>query len=159
MSDPDQAANTLGVTVNGGSGTTVNGVTVNMISVDGSGVVTANVDAAAGSADASFTLTVTDNTSLSAVASLQVIVLTSCPTAGTWLEQAHPVASDAGTGDQFGYSVSISGDTAVVGAPYDDSPEADRGSAYVYIRSGSTWTQQQNSLRPTAPAPTGSAGA
>ncbi|UZR30870.1 FG-GAP repeat protein [Methylococcus mesophilus] len=52
------------------------------------------------------------------------------------------VASDQGGSDNFGYSVSISGDTAVVGAPYDDSPATDAGSAYVFTRSGSTWTQQ-----------------
>ncbi len=34
----------------------------------------------------------------------------------TWTQQAKLTASDAAAGDQFGYSVSVSGDTAVVGA-------------------------------------------
>jgi hypothetical protein len=42
--------------------------------------------------------------------------------------------------DEFGRSVSISGDTIVVGAPFDDSDESDAGAAYVFERSGSTWT-------------------
>ena len=41
---------------------------------------------------------------------------------------------------RFGNSVSISGDYAIVGAPKDD--DNDSGSAYIYKRSGSTWTQQ-----------------
>jgi hypothetical protein len=53
------------------------------------------------------------------------------------------VASDAAAGDQFG-SVSISGDTAIVGAQSDDhAGGANAGSAYVFTRSGSIWTQQQ----------------
>jgi len=38
----------------------------------------------------------------------------------TWITQR--VAQDGAAGDQFGYSVSISGDTAVVGAYLDDGP-------------------------------------
>ncbi|MEO5914979.1 MAG: FG-GAP repeat protein [Luteolibacter sp.] len=53
------------------------------------------------------------------------------------------VASDATEGDQFGYSLSISGDVAVIGAPYDDGAGVDSGSAYVFVRDGDTWTQQQ----------------
>jgi uncharacterized repeat protein (TIGR01451 family) len=62
----------------------------------------------------------------------------------TWTEQQKLVASDAALGDQFGSSVSISGDTIVVGTP-DDSVAGQNaaGSAYVFVRSGTTWTQQQ----------------
>ena len=43
----------------------------------------------------------------------------------------------------FGISVAVSGDTAVVGAHRDDTPAGDdAGSAYVFVRSGGTWTQQ-----------------
>ena len=49
------------------------------------------------------------------------------------------VASDGEAGDQFGYSVAVDGDTAVIGAYTDDSYT---GSAYVFTRSGTTWTQQ-----------------
>ncbi len=51
-------------------------------------------------------------------------------------------ASDGAAGDMFGVSVAISGDTAVVGAYHDDDNGADSGSAYVFVRSGSGWTQQ-----------------
>lgn len=55
--------------------------------------------------------------------------------------------------DGFGYSVDISGDTIVVGAPYeagsatgvngpDDNDAPYAGSAYVFTRSGDTWTQE-----------------
>ena len=43
-------------------------------------------------------------------------------------------------GDHFGTSVALSGATALVGAPYDDtSAGADVGSAYVFVRSGTSW--------------------
>lgn len=46
--------------------------------------------------------------------------------------------------DYFGTSVAISGNTAVVGAPLDDiGTGPNEGSAYVYVRSGETWTLQQ----------------
>jgi len=61
----------------------------------------------------------------------------------TWTQQAKLVASDGVDIDWFGFSVDISGDTAVVGALYCDiDTNLDQGSAYVFIRSGTTWTQQ-----------------
>ena len=52
-------------------------------------------------------------------------------------------ATDATAGDQFGYSVAISGDYAVVGAPYADiNGHLDQGVAYIFFRSGGVWTQQ-----------------
>tara|TARA_R110002073_G_scaffold118918_1_gene258699 strand:- start:621409 stop:622854 length:1446 start_codon:yes stop_codon:yes gene_type:complete len=42
----------------------------------------------------------------------------------------------------FGYSVAISGDTIVIGAPHDDYFERNNGAAYVYTRSDGVWTQQ-----------------
>jgi len=59
-----------------------------------------------------------------------------------WSDQAKLTASDGAAGDEFGYSVAISGDTAVIGAPRDDDKSDDSGSAYVFTRSGSTWSQQ-----------------
>ncbi|MBI5762535.1 MAG: thrombospondin type 3 repeat-containing protein [Planctomycetes bacterium] len=71
----------------------------------------------------------------------------------TWTEQTKLTASDAATSDQFGVSVSISGDTALVGANGDDHPgEADAGSAYVFTRSGVTWTQQARLIASDAAA-------
>ena len=61
----------------------------------------------------------------------------------TWSQQAKLTAADGAAGDEFGCSVAISGDTAVVGARYDAvGANADQGSAYVFVRSGTTWSQQ-----------------
>jgi hypothetical protein len=61
----------------------------------------------------------------------------------TWVEEAKLTASDATEYDWFGGSVSMSGDTVVIGAHGDGGPEAtDRGSAYVFVRQGGTWVQQ-----------------
>ena len=61
-----------------------------------------------------------------------------------WSQQAKIQASDAEATDHFGYSVSISsdGDTAIVGARYEDTTGTDAGSAYIFTRSGTTWSQQ-----------------
>jgi hypothetical protein len=62
----------------------------------------------------------------------------------SWSQQAQLNASDAASGDFFGWSVSISGDTVVVGALLDDNAGGgDAGSAYVFVRSGTTWSEQQ----------------
>lgn len=65
----------------------------------------------------------------------------------TWTEQARLVGSDSDVGDFFGVSVAISGDTILVGARGHDLPgsvEAERqGAAYVFVRSGTIWTEQQ----------------
>ncbi len=57
-------------------------------------------------------------------------------------QAAKLLASDGEAGDHFGISVSISGDTALVGAYFDDDNGSASGSAYVYVRNGSSWTQQ-----------------
>jgi hypothetical protein len=59
---------------------------------------------------------------------------------GTWSLQQKLTASDGQALDQFGVSVSVSGDTAVIGAYGRNYYE---GAAYVFVRSGVTWTQQQ----------------
>ena len=62
----------------------------------------------------------------------------------TWSQQAQLTAADGATSDRFGNSVAISGDTVAVGASYDDvGANADQGSAYVFVRSGAIWSQQQ----------------
>ena len=70
------------------------------------------------------------------------------------IQQAYLKASNTGAGDQFGYSVAISGDTVVVGAYTEDSnatgvngnggdnSAGGAGAAYVFVRSGGSWTQQ-----------------
>ncbi len=62
---------------------------------------------------------------------------------GVWSEQQKLVASDGAHDDGFGYSVSVSGDKAVVGTPWDDAGPIERGSAYVFVRSGGVWSEQQ----------------
>jgi hypothetical protein len=65
--------------------------------------------------------------------------------AGTvWSEQQKLTASDGAAVDTFGISVAISGETIIVGAFLDDvGANTDQGSAYVFVRVGTTWSQQQ----------------
>ena len=64
-------------------------------------------------------------------------------TGTTWAQQAELTAADGRAGDKFGIDVDISGETAVIGAFQDDiGASTDQGSAYVFVRSGATWTQQ-----------------
>ncbi|MDB9961530.1 HYR domain-containing protein [Oceanihabitans sp.] len=62
--------------------------------------------------------------------------------AQNWTEIINASASDAAANDQFGYSVAISGDTAIVGARLNDDAGSNSGSAYVFVRSGTTWIEQ-----------------
>jgi uncharacterized repeat protein (TIGR01451 family) len=64
-------------------------------------------------------------------------------TSGTWSEQQKLTASDAGVQDNYGNSVGISGETIIIGSTSDDDPIAgnNAGSAYVYSRSGATWSE------------------
>lgn len=63
-------------------------------------------------------------------------------TGGTWTEEQELMASDHVVSDYFGTSVWIAADYAIVGAPYnDDNNESNSGSAYIFERNGSTWTQ------------------
>ena len=83
---------------------------------------------------------------------------------GKWSQQAYLKASDGAAGDQFGFSVAISGDTVVVGAYAAADTETTTGTtgttttkkyvgaAYVFTRSGTTWTQQNTLDRTTSDA-------
>ena len=65
----------------------------------------------------------------------------------TLTQQQKLEASDAGAFDLFGASVAISGETVVVGANGDaGAAGAEQGSAYVFVRSGGVWSQQQKLL-------------
>jgi hypothetical protein len=57
----------------------------------------------------------------------------------TWSEQTELIASDGAASDLYGVSVAVSGGLATVGAPQDDDKGLDSGSAYVYLRSGTSW--------------------
>jgi hypothetical protein len=73
---------------------------------------------------------------------------------GTWIQQAYVKASNTHTGDSFGRSVAIDGETALVGANYESSKAAGvngdqsdvslwrAGAVYVFIRDKDTWLQQ-----------------
>ena len=62
---------------------------------------------------------------------------------GVWIEQAKLTASDAARQDNFGNSVSISGDTAIVGVPSNDDDGNSSGSAYIFTGSGGVWIEQK----------------
>ncbi|MCC6213656.1 MAG: hypothetical protein IT376_02220 [Polyangiaceae bacterium] len=61
----------------------------------------------------------------------------------TWTEQQQLFAADAQTGDFFGSAVALENNVLVVGAAYEDDKGNDAGAAYVFVRSGTTWAQQQ----------------
>jgi FG-GAP repeat protein len=74
VSDPNQAADTLTVTVNGTASATVSGVTISNITVDASGEVRAEIAAACRAATNFFTLRVTDSEGQSSEDTLNVTV-------------------------------------------------------------------------------------
>ncbi len=63
---------------------------------------------------------------------------------GTWSQTAKLTASDGAANDQFGFSVALSGSTALVGA-YRATVNGNsaQGAAYVFTESGDTWAQSQ----------------
>ena len=78
-------------------------------------------------------------------------------TGGSWVQQAYVKAANTGSGDQFGESISIHGDTLLIGASSEGSDQttvtmgtgatADNsasyaGAAYVYKRTANTWVAQ-----------------
>jgi hypothetical protein len=63
-----------------------------------------------------------------------------------WTEVAKLLAADGMATDQFGVSVALDGDTAIIGAFTDDDNNTGPGSAYVFTRTGSVWTEQAKLL-------------
>src|SRR5262249_56409281 len=71
-----------------------------------------------------------------------------------WNQQAYLKASNTEASDQFGTSVTVSGDTVVVGAKYEassatgvngnqsDNSAGSSGAAYVFARRDTNWSQQ-----------------
>jgi len=59
-----------------------------------------------------------------------------------WHQQAKLTADDGSQGDSFGWSIAVQGNTAIIGAPYDDDNGENSGSVYIFKRSGNTWQQQ-----------------
>jgi hypothetical protein len=88
--------------------------------------------------------------------------------ATSWSQQAYLKASNTGVVDYFGVSVSVSDDAVVVGASLEDSnatgvngdqnnnSATSAGAAYVFVRSGTNWSQQaylkaSNTALPSVP--------
>ena len=64
-----------------------------------------------------------------------------------WNERARLFPSDGAADDSFGYSVAISGDYIVVGAPRNNIGAVNnQGAAYVYFNNGGSWFEQQRLL-------------
>lgn len=60
-----------------------------------------------------------------------------------WVQRSKIVAGDGAANDNFGWSVAIDGDYAVVGAPTDNNQRGtNAGSIYVFRRSGTSWVQE-----------------
>jgi hypothetical protein len=60
-----------------------------------------------------------------------------------WVQQAELTASDGVANDNFGKSVAMDGSTVVVGAPNKTvGSNSAQGTAYVFVQSGGTWSQQ-----------------
>jgi hypothetical protein len=70
-------------------------------------------------------------------------------TSGTWKTLGKLLAEEPKFGDEFGYSVAISANYAIVGAPYDDvsvnggTPQSNKGSAQIYKRDSINWSFDQ----------------
>lgn len=60
-----------------------------------------------------------------------------------YLEQAVLPINLGQPNDQFGHAVGISGDTMIIGAPYEDTVADGSGAAYIYTRSSGAWSFQQ----------------
>lgn len=74
--------------------------------------------------------------------------------AGRWTQQAYLKASNNRrvspiTGFNFGSSLTMEGNTVVVGASLEDSPPS-QGAAYVFVGNGGAWTEQAI-LKPSNP--------
>ncbi|RYD64084.1 MAG: hypothetical protein EOP83_10610, partial [Verrucomicrobiaceae bacterium] len=65
-----------------------------------------------------------------------------------WTLQARVTGADTNDNDRFGSSVSLEGNSAVIGSPLDDPRGSNSGSAYIFVRSGTTWSQQAKLVPP-----------
>ena len=69
--------------------------------------------------------------------------------AQTYYAKAPLSPSDAATGDQVGWSVTIDGDRAVIGAPFHDLGVADAGAAYAFRKALNSWTFEHKFVAPS----------
>ena len=121
-----------------------------VISLDivGTGELRLDLDNTAGISDAY------DNALLTAFSSGETYSRTN---ASGWNQQAYIKPYNASDNDHFGSAISISGETLLVGAPFEDENSttvvngttapntdglSDSGAVYVYLRSGNLWAQE-----------------
>jgi hypothetical protein len=72
---------------------------------------------------------------------------------GTWTQTQELTASDASVTDYFGWAVAQNNGTALIGAnSHNRGANGTEGAAYVFVNSGSTWTQTQE-LEPSDGTP------
>ena len=69
---------------------------------------------------------------------------------GSYAIQQELIGSDNGDASRYGEQVCINGDVAVIGAPDQDKYDGYKGAAYVFTRSGSSWSQLQKIQPPTS---------
>jgi hypothetical protein len=75
--------------------------------------------------------------------------------ASTWTQQAYIKPTDTGVGHRFGLSLALSSDTLAVSgnrSNLQDGQNVD-GAVYVFVRDGTTWTQQGILTPPSVAAP------
>lgn len=89
-------------------------------------------------------------------------------TGTSWTQQAYIKASNARANNRLGYAIALQGNTLVAGSSGEDSGSTgvggdenntgatDSGAAYVFTRTGTTWTQQAYIKASNPGAPTGS---
>lgn len=64
----------------------------------------------------------------------------------SWVKEARLTGNDSAADDLFGTSVFIDGDYAIAGAIWDDDNGNESGSAYIFQRNGTSWSQQAKLL-------------
>ncbi len=69
---------------------------------------------------------------------------------GVWSEKQEFTDAAATFGDSFGVTVSVSGDTAVIGAPGERISGTRYGAAYVFMRSDGVWSVRKQLTVPSA---------
>jgi hypothetical protein len=78
--------------------------------------------------------------------SILIVILVSiltAPSANAQKQIAKLLASDGKAEDLFGSSVSLSGNFAIVGAPYHSAKEDWDGAAYIFKFNGTTWVEEK----------------
>ncbi len=59
----------------------------------------------------------------------------------TWSQQQKLIAADGDTDDEFGSSIALEGNMALIGVPGSDTRGVDSGAAYLFSFDGSAWSE------------------